>query len=148
MDYTVTPSQHPLLTNFQKFQHPTYHQVDRLGRIVDAVFLADGAIVVPPPDQALVSVVLGGGNLALTSEPQPLKPAQHWTRSVMIQSLRSDGSENDGILWIGSVNGQFYGLRVGDFIQIDSPAGRSIDLNKIYVRSPVPGTQVNFITMD
>jgi hypothetical protein len=146
--YISTPDQHSLLRSLQSFQHSTTHIIDSNGRIIDSPYLEGGAIVTPPPTNQLVAISLNGGSMSVGTTPTRIKPAQYWTRSVTIQSIRSDGTQNTGPIWVGGATVQPYIIPIGGFLQFDSPTGRSLDLSQIYVRSSAVGAQLNYLTMD
>lgn len=86
-----------------------------------------------------VSSLSAPASIALGTTAVPLSAQPFLCRSVQIQSVRPDGSDNAGRIAIGDATRQtIYLAQLGTWGD-SAPMGQTIDLSQIYLRSVVSG---------
>lgn len=82
----------------------------------------------------------------LTATARPLTASQTFARSIQIQSIRPDGSDNLGLIAIGTSAVQTFYMNPGSVWSDSAPLGQTLDLSQIYIRSLVAGDCITLIT--
>ena len=83
---------------------------------------------------------------SLTTSPRQLTALSTFARSIQIQSIRPDGSDNLGLIAIGTSAVQTFYMNPGSVWSDSAPLGQTLDLSQIYIRSLVPGDCITLIT--
>jgi hypothetical protein len=102
---------------------------DRLGEIFPS---GSSSLITPPP-------------IELSTTAKPLSATPLLCRSVQIQSVRPDGSDNSARIAIGSAERQtIYLSQLGTWGDT-APLGQELDLSQIYVRGLASGDFVSIV---
>lgn len=81
----------------------------------------------------------------LTTTARALSPASSLCRSIQVQSIRPNGTDNTARIAIGDSVAQTFYLSPGDVWGDSSPMGQTLDLSQIYVRALTAGDCISLL---
>ena len=104
----------------------------------------------PAAIPAIVQRTLAGGSLTIINvgTGNPLTPQDYLCQSVQITSIRSDWTNNTGLIGIGDVTTWYSALNPMGMQTIDAPIGGVLNLKNVLIYGSAIGDQVKFLVFN